>query len=282
VVTPVALVAAICFGSADFLGGIAARRTGPLAATTAINLVALALLAPPCLLLLPGLDAGHLAAAVCGGVLSALTLALIYASFAAGAMSLAAPLIACGSVSVPTLTAIATGEAPSPLQGIGIVLALAAVLAITWPRRNAVERTALGRRALLITGLAALCSGATLSVLQLAVADQVDVAIGVSGISRGAAVGACLVAVLLARPPGLRSPGLRAPAAGAGVLEAAGGTLFLLATSLGNRAVVAALVSLYAIATVVLAQLILREGLSGQQAIGIATAVAGMALMSAG
>ena len=279
-VTPVALVAAICFGSADFLGGIASRRAGPLAGTTAINAIALALIALPCLLSAPALDAGHLAAAICGGVLSAVTLVLIYASFAAGAMSLAAPLIACGSVSVPTLAAIATGDAPRPLQAAGIVLALGAVLTITWPRRAALERAVLSRRALLLTGLAALSSGITLTVLQLAV-DGSSSALGISGISRAAAVVTCLAAILVAGPGGLRSPGLAAPAAGAGVLEAVGGTLFLLASSLGNRAVVAVIVSLYAIATVVLAQLILKERFNRHQAVGVATAALGVALMSA-
>jgi len=281
VVTPLALVAAICFGSADFLGGIAARRAGPLAGTTATNLVALALLALPCLLAFPDLDAAHLAAAVCGGALSALTLGLIFASFTAGAMSLAAPLIACGSVSIPTLAAIAAGEAPRAVQAVGIAVALAAVLTITWPRRNAVGHARLGRRALVLAGLAALCSGTTLATLQLAVADESGSALGISGISRAAAVAACLLAVAIARPSGLRTAGLRAPAAGAGALEAAGTTLFLLAASRGNGAVVAVLVSLYAIATVVLAQLVLRERLNRHQAIGVATAALGVALMSA-
>jgi drug/metabolite transporter (DMT)-like permease len=279
-VTPLALVAAICFGSADFLGGIAARRAGALAGTAAINLVALALLVLPCLLAPPDLDAGHLLAAVCGGALSALTLGLIYAAFAAGAMSLAAPLIACGSVSVPTLTAIATGEAPRAVQAAGIALALGAVLTITWPRRGAVAQARLGRRALVLAGLAAVCSGTTLATLQLAVADEAGSALGVSGLSRTAAVAACLAAVAIVRPTGLRAPGLRPPAAVAGALEAAGATLFLLAASRGNGAVVAVLVSLYAIATVVLAQLLLKERFNRHQAIGVAAAALGVALMS--
>lgn len=284
-VIPVALVAAICFGSADFFGGIAARRAGPLAATAVINLVALALLAVPVAIAFPGIDAGHLAAAICGGVLSAVTLGLIFAAFAAGAMSLAAPLVACGSVSVPTLTAIATGEAPSALQGVGILMALAAVLTITWPGRGgSAAGSRLGRRALVLAGLAALCSGSTLALLQLSVGEDggAAAALGASGISRAAAVAACLLALLVVRPAGARQRDLRPPAAAAGVLEAAGATLFLLATSLGNSAVVAVLVSLYAIATVALAQLILREHLSRAQALGIAIAAAGVALMSAG
>jgi drug/metabolite transporter (DMT)-like permease len=282
-ITLVALAAAICFGSGDFLGGVAARRAGPLVATTAINVVALVLIAAPALLLFPDLSAGHLIAAVCGGVLSALTLVLIYSSFVAGAMSLAAPLIACGSVSVPTLTAIATGEPPSPLQGAGIVLGLTAALMITWPPRGAAKRATLGRRALALTGLAALSSGATLAVLQLAVAADADAgaAVGVGGLARAAEVAACLAAVLVARPPALSARPVRLPAAAAGLLEAVGTTLFLLATSLGNKAVVAVLVSLYAIATVVLAQLVLKERLHRHQAIGVATAVLGVALMSA-
>lgn len=281
-VTPVALVAAVCFGSADFFGGLAARRVGPAVATTAINLVALALLAIPAAIAMPDLAAGHLLAAIAGGALSAVTLTLIYASFAAGAMSLAAPLVACGSVGVPTLVAIATGEAPSALQLCGILLALVAVVANTWPGSTATSTVRLSRRALIFTAMAALSSGATLAVLQLASADGVGAAVGVSGVSRGAAVLACLAIVLIVRPGRPELSELKAPAAAAGVLEAAGATLFLLATSLGNKAVVAVLVSLYAIATVGLAQLLLRERLSRLQLLGILGAGAGVVLMSAG
>jgi drug/metabolite transporter (DMT)-like permease len=277
--TPIALLAAFCFGSADFLGGIAARRVGPSAATAAINLVALLLLAAPAAVFMPSLDAGHLAAAIAGGALSAITLILIYASFSAGAMSLAAPLVACGSVGVPTLLAIATGDTPSPLQGCGIVLALAAVLANTWPS-SAAATTALSRRALLLTAMAAISSGLTLAVLQLATVDGIDGALGVSGISRAAAVAICLVALSLTGARAIATRSLRLPAAAAGALEACGTTLFLLATSLGNRAVVAVLVSLYAIATVGLAQFFLRERLTALQLLGVAGAIVGVAFMS--
>jgi uncharacterized membrane protein len=59
-------------------------------------------------------------------------------------------------------------------------------------------------------------------------------------------------------------------------------TLFLLASALGNTALVAVLVSLYAIVTVLLAQTVLRERIATHQGWGIAMAGVGVALLSAG
>ncbi|MGV1047588.1 MAG: EamA family transporter, partial [Solirubrobacterales bacterium] len=109
-----------------------------------------------------------------------------------------------------------------------------------------------------------------------------EVALGVSAISRLVALLACLLAILATRTA--IAPGRRAlaPAASAGVGEAAGTSLALIASSLGNTALVAVLISLYAIVTVLLAQLLLRERLATHQSLGIAASAVGVALMSAG
>ncbi|MGV1050155.1 MAG: EamA family transporter, partial [Solirubrobacterales bacterium] len=163
-----ALGAAICFGSADFAGGLAARRAPPLLVVAGVNLVALPLVAVPCLLAAPSLGGDQLLGALVGGLFSAVTLGLIYAAFAAGAMSLAAPLVACGSIFVPTVTATVVGQPPAPLQSAGILFALIGVVTITWPQTAPHGRVSLSRRALTLTGLAALSSGVTLSLLLFA------------------------------------------------------------------------------------------------------------------
>jgi len=277
-----ALGSAFFIGGADFIGGWAARRASPLLVTMWINLVALATLAIACAILQPRLPASHAIEALAGGCVAAVAIILIYASFAAGAMSLTAPLIACGSAIVPTLTAAVIGQPPDALQSVGIAFALAGVVAITWTPSASPVRVSLSRRVLGLTALASLTGGVAFSILLLAAKGGTSVALGVSGLSRLAAVSTCLLFVVVRRRGAKLPPPLVPRIVGAGLLEASGATLFLLASSLGNTAVVAVVVSLYAIVTVLLAQTVLRERIANHQGLGIAMAAAGVALLSAG
>jgi uncharacterized membrane protein len=277
-----ALAGALCIGGADFLGGLSSRRSHPVVATFAINLVALVIFVVAFAVVQPHLGTGNALGALAGGIVSAIGLNLIYASFAAGAMSLTAPLIACGSALVPTATATVIGEPPNSLQAVGILFALVGVVAITWTPPGSPDHVPLSRRALALTTVASLVGGASFSILLLSVeGGGGETALGVAAISRLASTGACLVIVFTLIGRSQRGKPPTAPVLGAGVLEAAGTTFFLVASTLGNAAVVAVIVSLYAIVTVLLAQTVLRERIATHQGIGIAAAAVGVALLSA-
>jgi drug/metabolite transporter (DMT)-like permease len=278
-----ALAGALCIGSADFLGGVAARRSHPLIATAGINVVALALLAVAFAAVRPHLDTGAAVGALAGGIVSAAALSLIYASLAAGAMSLTAPLIACGSALVPTAAAIVSGDAPSGAQAIGIALVLAGIVAITSTPPGASDHVPLTRGALALTGAASVVGGAAFAILLHAVeSGDTATAVGVAGVSRLASTAVCLAVLALvfraAAPP---RPPARA-VLGGGAMESAGTTCFLTAATLGEAAVTAVVVSLYAVVTVLLAQAVLRERVARHQGVGLAAAAAGVALLSAG
>jgi drug/metabolite transporter (DMT)-like permease len=277
-----ALAGALCIGSADFMGGVAARRSHPLIATVGINLVALTLLLVAFAVVRPELDTGEALGALAGGVVSAAALSLIYASLAAGAMSLTAPLIACGSALVPTAAAIAQGDAPTGAQAGGIALVLAGIVAITSAPAGS-GHVPLTRRALALTGAASVVGGAAFAILLRAVeGGNAATALGVASVSRLASSVVCIALVtLLLRVVSAPRPPVR-PIAGAGVMEAAGTTCFLTASTLGGAAVTAVIVSLYAVVTVLLAQAVLRERVALHQGVGLAAAAAGVALLSAG
>jgi drug/metabolite transporter (DMT)-like permease len=277
-----ALAGALCIGTADFMGGIAARRSHPLIATRAINVVALGVLALAFAVVRPELDATTVAGALAGGVVAAAALVLIYASLAAGAMSLTAPLIACGSALVPTAVAVAGGEAPGGRQAVGIVLVLAGIVAITATPAGASDHTPLTRRALALTALASVVGGCAFAIL-LATVDGGDAsdAVGVAGLARLASTTVCvaLVPLMLRRPPRPQPP--TGPVLGAGAMEAVGSMFFLTASTLGTAPVTAVIVSLYAVVTVLLAQAVLRERVAPHQGAGLVVAAAGIALLSA-
>lgn len=277
-----ALGSALFIGGADFFGGWTSRKASNLPVTLWINVVALALLAIACAIVQPRLSSSHAIGAVVGGCFSAMSINLIYAAFSAGAMSLASPLIACGSAIVPTLVASAVGQAPDAMQSVGIAITLLGVVAITWTPQATPAHLSLSRRALVLTVLASLAAAASFSILLLSAKGGASVAVGVSGLSRLASLSTCALFVLVSRTrvrlPRTLTPGI----VGTGFLEAGGVTLFMLASSAGNTAVVAVLVSLYSIVTVLLAQVLLRERIAARQGWGIAVAAAGVALLSAG
>jgi drug/metabolite transporter (DMT)-like permease len=278
--TIAALGSALFIGSADFVGGWASRRASNLVVTLWINIVAAIVVGIACAVVQPHLSSSHVIGALVGGCVSAVAINLIYAAFAAGAMSLAAPLIACGTAIVPTVAATVVGTPPDATQGVGILFTLAGVLTITWTPRA--SSAALSHRAMVLTALASLAGGIAFSILLLSAKGGAGVALGVSGLSRLASLTTCAVLVVVSRTPAALPVAIAPRVFGAGLLEAAGVTLFLLASSFGNSAVVAVLVSLYAIVTVLLAQTLLRERIASHQGWGIAMAAVGVALLSVG
>jgi drug/metabolite transporter (DMT)-like permease len=198
-------------------------------------------------------------------------------------MSLAAPVIACGSALVPTATTAIAGELPTALQSFGILWVLAGVIAITVVPPSSPDHTPLTRRALTLTIVASLIGGVSFSMLLLASRHgDVGDAVGVASLSRLSSTTVCLLlAVAFLRGRSLGDPAFR-PMLAAGCLEFGGTILFLTASTMGNSAVVAVIVSLYAIVTVLLAQTVLREKIGVHQRLGIAAAAIGIAMLSLG
>ena len=278
-----ALGGALFIGSADFLGGLAARSTRSVFSTLCVNSVALTLFVVAWIAVRPHLDDQEVLLGLGAGLVNAVGLNLIYAAFAAGTISVAAPIIACGSALVPTVTAAVAGEPPMPLQFLGIGWVLAGVVAITIVPPGSPEHVPLSRHALILTSIASLVGGVSFSILLLATRHgDAATAVGVSSLSRLSATLMCLLFALAIlrghRPP---MPTVR-PVLAAGTFECCGTVLFLTAATLGNSAVVAVIVSLYAIVTVFLAQTVLRERIAFHQRLGILAAAVGIALLSFG
>src|SRR3954452_21559783 len=124
------LLGAFVYGSADFLGGVAARRIGPLR-TTAVGA------APgPVLLLLPvSLVGGSWSAAALGwgalsGLAGAVAIALLYGCLAIGPMSILSPLTALVSAFVPGALGLFGGDRFQPIGYLALGLALVAVVLV--------------------------------------------------------------------------------------------------------------------------------------------------------
>jgi len=275
-----ALMSSALWGTADFLGGHASRRLPVLAVLAWVQAAGLALGVVVLVIFRPDMTAEGLAWGAAAGVIGAVAIGTFYAALAAGAMSLVAPLAACGAV-IPAVVAIVGGENPSLLVVTGLVLALAGAVLVA---REPIDGPAvpLSRLALTLAVGSAVGIGLLSTLLQHA--SQVDGSSALAAVIAARAAAAPLTfAVVLARRSSVRvGRGDVAPLVAAGVLDTSANGLFAIATTKGSDAVAAVLGSLYPVATVILAAALLHERVHRAQAAGIAVALTGVLLVSAG
>jgi len=273
-----ALLSAAFYGTADFLGGLAARRATALAATVmaqgaGLVLVAVAL---PLFPAQPPSAAGALwgiAAGLTGGV----GVALLYYGLAVGRVSVVAPVTAVCSITVPVLVAIGIGERPGALALGGIGVAIASVALIS--RHDDPAGEARGQdRSLAI----ALVSGVAIGAFLVCLARAGNA----SGlwpllIARAVSTLALAAAARLARVRIAIPRAVLPVAVACGALDVVANALYLIAVSDGSLGLVATLASLYPASTVLLARVVLGERLRPVQSVGLACAAVAVVLITA-
>jgi drug/metabolite transporter (DMT)-like permease len=272
-----ALVSAVAVGSADFFGGLAARRDHVLrviAWSQAIGVPLALLLA----FLLPGeASARALAWGGASGVVNLVGVGALYRGFQVGRVSVVAPLSAVVAAAVPILVGFGVGDRPGLPAWLGFVVGLAAIALISIGS-NAAAGTAsqLG----VIHGIVAGMGFAGLFVLLDLAGDTA----GIWPLVTGRFTAALLAggAALLGGTGLALHPDARPPALGAGVLAAVGNGAFLVAVQTGLLSVVAVVTSLYPAATVLWARLVLDEHIARHQGLGLAMALVAIALIVSG
>ena len=278
-----ALGAAVVFGSADFLGGLASRRRAALAValgTQVAGFVALVIALP----LLPSatVTPRDLLLGAVGGLFGSSGVVLLFRSLATGPMSVVAPVAALTASVVPILAGVIQGERPGAAAVVGIAVALVAVVLIT---REGDDVSVAGERAR--AGVAvvatALAAGALFGLFFVCLHGTGDDA-GLYPLVGARLASLPFLAVLVtARGEGLREAftvrGLPIVVV-SGVLDMAANILYLVALRHGLLAVVSALTGLYPAATVVLAQTVLDERMRRTQVAGLAVAAVAATLVA--
>jgi drug/metabolite transporter (DMT)-like permease len=272
-----ALGCAVVYGAADFLGGLATRRTsvfGVVALSQVSGLVAL-------LALLPWLggpvEGADLRWGALAGLAGAAGLLVFFRALAGGVMSVIAPVTAVTAAAVPVLVGLLAGEQIGTWASVGVGLALAAVVLVSAESGLLALRAA--RPASLIPALVA----GALFGLFFVLLDRTSDTSGLTPLvtARLASV-ALVVGIALARRQQLTVRRRALPLViASGIGDMTANALFLLATQQdGQLAITGVLASLYPVSTVVLAQVVLRERLVGAQVAGLAAAVVAVVLIT--
>lgn len=272
-----ALLSSAMWGTADYLGG-RLSRTRPVVVVLGISqafgllvmlAVATALGAWPAL---PTVAGWSVLASLAGST----GLLLYYRALATGVMGVVSPIAALGAV-VPVAAGLLGGERPSPVQALGIGLALVGVVLASGPE----VRGETGWRPVALASGAAVFLG--LSLVFIARGSESSVVMTMTGM-RLTTVGLLAVAWIgfgrttrfVDRPRELW--GLAA----VGVLDVGANVTFGAASTLGMLALVAVFGSLYPIMTILLARWLDDERLRPIQTAGVLLALAGVAAISAG
>ena len=274
-----ALASAAFYGAGDFLGGIASKRADSVVVTFVAQAAGLVLLA----LLLPVLPSSSPVPSdyvwgVAAGVAGSVGVALLYRALAIGTMSIVAPITAVCAAAVPVLVALALGEQPGILAGMGIVLTAVAITLLSQGQSSATP--ARGQRWATTSLGMALISGVAVGLFFLCLAQTSDDA-GMWPLIVGRSVSVPLFGLMAARTPQRVRLELRVAttAAGCGMVDMLANALYLIATRHGPLSLVATLASLYPASTVLLARLTLGERLSGSQALGVVCALVAVVLI---
>jgi drug/metabolite transporter (DMT)-like permease len=269
-----ALTSALVWGSGDYCGGRAARRHDPFQVLVLASIAGISMLTAVALARGEGwaLDTA-LGWAAAAGLAGALGIASLYQGLAIGSAAAVAPTAAVVAAALPVLFTAATTGLPGSLQTIGFAVALAGI----WLVARAAPVGPASRTGIRLGLLAGVGFGGFLILIAQVDAGSVFVPLSVAR-AMMLAVGLLVVARRRSR---LLAPASNPLALVAGLLDAGGNVLYLLARQHVRLDIAAVLSSLYPVATVLLARVVSHEPVTPTQWVGAGVCLAAVGLIAA-
>jgi len=271
-------LSSLTFGVADFLGGLATRRSSAVSVVLLSQLVAGAgvLAVAPLVSAVPGPSDFVWGAAA--GVAGTTGLVLFYHALATTRIGVAAPVTAVFSTATPVLFGIWDGERPELLAWLGIVMALVAIVLIAFPVGQDSKDPARSTHAV---GYGA-AAGVAFGLFGVLISRTSDA----SGIwplvgSRGASV-TLLILIALASRRAVIPTESRSLAMVAGCLDMVANVLFLFAVRQELLSLVSVIMAMYPVSTISLARFVLQERIGRVQTGGLALGAMAMTLIVLG
>jgi drug/metabolite transporter (DMT)-like permease len=259
---------------------MASRRVAALRVVLVSYPIALALLT-----VLASIVGGHISgAAVFWGALCGVSQAFgiwwFYAALGAGPISVVSPLTALLVAGIPVGVGLALGEQPGAIAGFGVALALIAVVLVS---REATDEDATPHK--FTAAVAWLTVGSGLAFgLNFVLIHQAPVEANLWPLVFARLSASVMVVVIAAMSSNLRPPA-GVPlmlAVLAALLDTGANIAMLLALHASLLSLAGVLMSLYPAATVLLAIVVLRERVTRWQVVGMALALAAVAMIAAG
>ena len=273
-----AVLSSITYGAADFLGGLATKRSTMVSVVVFSQLTGLILV----LIALPLLPAASpsrvdFAWGAASGLAGGIGVALLYRGLAVGIMSVVAPVTAVCAVIIPLFTGMVLGDRPAVIALFGVMLAIIAIILVS--QSGTVERETRRSSGVWIAIFSGIAIGIFLVCLERTgssaglwplVAARV-VSVGFFGLG-----GIFIRETIIPRRESMRT------VIAGGTLDMLANIFYLLAVREGLLSIVATLTSLYPASTIILARLVLGETLRLVQLAGVLCAGAAIVLIVSG
>ena len=271
--TAFSLVSVFCWGTSDFTGGYASRKSDSFLITLICHASGFSLMTALSLATHASLPSRSSELwALLAGAVGGLALSLFYRALASGQMGLTAPVAAVLGAAIPTGVAMAMEGIPGTVPLVGFVAAGVGIWLIS-RQENAVARPR-GLGLAILAGLG--FAGFYLCINQVGTSS----ALWAAAFSRFASL--AVVAMIVLLRPG-RHPVQWSDvrlAVFAGFLDSTGTLTFIRANQTGRLDAAVVLTSLYPAVTVLLARIILKEHFTRWKAVGIVAALAAVPMIA--
>ena len=296
----VGIIAALTYGSADFLGGIASKRMSSMRVTAIGAISGLVVLVAAAPLFGGRWSFDAMLYGGISGITGALAITLLYACLAIGPMSILSPLTALVSAFVPLLAEVIRGERLSVFGYFAIGLALIAVVLVGFVKEKGAVRAS--PLSLLMAVGSGSMIGAFLILIDLTPHDSGLIPLianrSVNAVIMFAVIG--ILALVFARRARAGGAGTLAPngilaktgilkigwragfwlAVAGGAIDATANALLLLGLRIGDLTIISVLTALYPAGTIILAAVVLRERIAPVQVAGLVLALVAAAMLA--
>ncbi len=276
------LTCALFYGSADYAGGRASRKASSIAVTATSQWIGwLFVLVVVMFVGGNGWTTRSFVVGAMGGACGAIGLMLLYRALSLAAMSVVSPITAVMSAVVPVIAGVLLGEGLTPIHGIGVVLALAAIGMISRGGDTDGDAQVHHRRptpALLATSLIA---GVFFGLFVVAL-DRAGDDVGVWPLVAAKPVGVLFAvgAALATRQSPIVAARALPLTLAAGLADMTANVFAALSAQAGQVAIAGVLISLYPASTVVLSRVVDHEPLTRGQIIGFAVGAGALILIA--
>jgi drug/metabolite transporter (DMT)-like permease len=276
--TACSVTAVFLWGTSDFSGGYASRRSNAFVVTAFSHICAFVLMF--------GIAVGQQDAfpsrisilwALAAGAIGGFALAFFYRALASGQMGLTAPIAALLGAAIPTLADVAIEGAPSRWTFGGFLVAIVAIWLITRPEPSGNDDSG-HPKGVAIAALA----GVGFAGFYLCIHQAHGSPAWLAAISRVGSIATTSIAVLAARAPVALHRSTAALGALAGFFDISASALFIFASEHGRLDEAVVITSLYPAVTVLLARIVLKEHFSRWKFVGLLAALAAVPLIAAG
>ena len=269
-----ALIATLTIGSADLFGGIASRKSAPLAVAAWSQGIGVPIVAIVAVVVGGQVIARDLGFGVVAGIGSAIGVGALYRGFAFSDVGIVAPVAATTAAILPMFVGFATGDRPSAVTMVGLGIAAIAIFLVGYVPGS--DHATTGIVYGVVAGVGFGCM-----VLAYAGTSQ-DSGIWSAVAGRSAATILLVFVVVITRTAWRIAPSARSSTVLAGVLAAAGMGAFVAVSQTAELFVLGVILGMFPVVTVLLAAILLKEKLLASQWVGVVLAGVAVVLINTG